>query len=473
MYAIVRSTSAGPSQVTRFIARAVNTHRNFGVLSRASFVNGIGGGRFARPPTYSAVRCFTKGSQDLFGAPRDLRLLRSFEQPKVVTEAAKEVLKKETEAASKVAAEAPKKKSLWAKVKAEAVHYWHGTKLLGVEIKISTKLLTKMVSGFSLTRREQRQLQRTSKDLTRLIPFIIFLIVPFMELLLPVALKLFPNMLPSTYESKSQAEEKRKRLIRVRMEMGKYLRETVQETAAASSHPEAAQQFGELFKKVRKTGEPATTEEVLKVAKLLEDELTMENLSRPQLVSMCRFLGISSFGTDNFLRYQLRNKMRYLKADDRMIYAEGVFSLSNEELQAACLARGIRTLGLSPERMRYELNQWLDLHLRHRIPSSILILSRAFSISDQVPGWTPDALQATLSSLPETLVNETELNVSEAQGSADPKQKLEVITEQEEIIADELKEREKEAAEKRRKQEELSKMNEHKSEEKKQAETQA
>jgi LETM1 and EF-hand domain-containing protein 1 len=38
----------------------------------------------------------------------------------------------------------------------------------------------------------------------RLVPFAFFIVVPFMELLLPVALKLFPNMLPSTYESKSQ-----------------------------------------------------------------------------------------------------------------------------------------------------------------------------------------------------------------------------------------------------------------------------
>ncbi|KAK9722821.1 LETM1 domain-containing protein ylh47, variant 2 [Basidiobolus ranarum] len=453
MYALTRSTSANTLKVSRTLVRSIYTQRNYGILCRASCVNrlttSLGNTRFPATQGFngasvkSTTRSFTKRSNDVFGIPRDLRLLRSTEQPKIATEAAKSALEKDIHAAGKTVAEKPPKKSLWSKIKAEAVHYWHGTKLLGLEIKISTKLLTKLVSGFSLTRREQRQLQRTSKDLTRLIPFMIFLIVPFMELLLPVALKLFPNMLPSTYESKSQAEEKRKSLMRVRMEMGKYLRETVQETVAASDHPEAGQQFGELFKKVRKTGEPATTEEVLKVAKQLEDELTMENLSRPQLASMCRFLGISSFGTDNFLRYQIRNKMRYLKADDRMIYAEGVFTLTNEELHAACLARGIRTLGLSPERMRYELNQWLDLHLRHRIPSSVLILSRAFSISDQVPGWTPDALQATLSSLPETLVKETELNVSEAQGAADPKQKLEVITEQEQIIAGELKEQEK------------------------------
>ena len=39
----------------------------------------------------------------------------------------------------------------------------------------------------------------------RLIPFAVFIIVPFMEFLLPVALKLFPNMLPSTFEDKFAA----------------------------------------------------------------------------------------------------------------------------------------------------------------------------------------------------------------------------------------------------------------------------
>ena len=46
------------------------------------------------------------------------------------------------------------------------------------------------------------QLKRTTQDLLRLIPFSVFILVPFMELLLPVALKLFPNMLPSTFADK-------------------------------------------------------------------------------------------------------------------------------------------------------------------------------------------------------------------------------------------------------------------------------
>ena len=38
----------------------------------------------------------------------------------------------------------------------------------------------------------------------RLVPFSVFIIVPFMELLLPVALMLFPGMLPSTFTEESK-----------------------------------------------------------------------------------------------------------------------------------------------------------------------------------------------------------------------------------------------------------------------------
>jgi LETM1 and EF-hand domain-containing protein 1 len=99
----------------------------------------------------------------------------------------------------------PMHKRAWATIKKEAAHYWAGTKLLGSEIKISSKITSKLLKGGSLTRRERRQLRRTTNDLLRLIPFSVFLIVPFMELLLPVALKLFPNMLPSTFEGKLAA----------------------------------------------------------------------------------------------------------------------------------------------------------------------------------------------------------------------------------------------------------------------------
>lgn len=87
-------------------------------------------------------------------------------------------------------------------------HYWLGLKLLWADTRISLKLLHKLASGKSLSRRERQQLTRTTADIFRLVPVAVFLIVPFMEFLLPVFLKLFPNMLPSTFQDKMKEQVK-------------------------------------------------------------------------------------------------------------------------------------------------------------------------------------------------------------------------------------------------------------------------
>lgn len=66
-----------------------------------------------------------------------------------------EVLKAKEQTTGTVAAKP--KKTLWQKVKEEANHYWDGTKLLGLEVKISSQLTLKLLNGGNLTRREDRQ----------------------------------------------------------------------------------------------------------------------------------------------------------------------------------------------------------------------------------------------------------------------------------------------------------------------------
>jgi len=114
-------------------------------------------------------------------------------------------ISKDTSAPYSTDPKLPLAKRAWIVIKREAAHYWAGTRLLGKEIRISTKLVYKLLNGNVLTRRERRQLRRTTTDILRLIPFSVFVLVPFMEILLPVALKLFPNMLPSTFEGKFAA----------------------------------------------------------------------------------------------------------------------------------------------------------------------------------------------------------------------------------------------------------------------------
>ena len=83
----------------------------------------------------------------------------------------------------------PAKKSLWVRFKNEVKHYVSGFKLLYLDVKVSSKIIWKVLNGKTLSRRENRQLVRTVSDLFRLVPFSVFVIVPFMEFLLPVALK--------------------------------------------------------------------------------------------------------------------------------------------------------------------------------------------------------------------------------------------------------------------------------------------
>ncbi|KAJ2636800.1 LETM1 domain-containing protein ylh47, partial [Coemansia sp. RSA 1287] len=119
---------------------------------------------------------------------------------------------------------------------------------------------------------------------------------------------------------------------------------------------------------------------------------------------------------------------------------------------SACQSRGIRTIGVSPARMRDELTQWIELHVEHNIPSTLLILSRIIAAGEPISHmqqFNADALQATINSLPENLVNEATLRLAEVSGTATSKQKLEVLEEQEELIEDE------DAQEKKSKSEEL------------------
>jgi len=91
-------------------------------------------------------------------------------------------------------------------IKLELQHYWVGGKLLWANIKISNRLLYKILSGNNLSRRERQLLKRTTSDIFRLVPFAVILVVPFMEFTLPFLLKLFPNMLPSTFVDKNKEQ---------------------------------------------------------------------------------------------------------------------------------------------------------------------------------------------------------------------------------------------------------------------------
>lgn len=334
--------------------------------------------------------------------------------------------------------EETKKLTLWEKVKHEANHYWDGTKLLGLETKVSFKLLLKSTAGYELTRREHKQLQRTVVDLVRLVPFSMFVLVPFAELLLPVALKLFPNMLPSTYESKLDKEKKIKRLRKTRGIVAEVLKDTVRVKLPSTVTEEQKADFKEFFRLVRSGTESPSREQLLRVARLFKDDTVLDNLQRPQLVAVSKYINASPIGTNQMLRFRIRYKLLKIKRDDRAIDYEGVGSLSTIELQAACASRGIKINGVPPHELRDDLSIWLTLRLKEKIPSTLLILSNAYTYGDiESKESLYSALESVLSSIPDELYHQAEADVSE--DDVTNKQKLELIKEQEELIKTETK----------------------------------
>ncbi|XP_071719800.1 uncharacterized protein [Rutidosis leptorrhynchoides] len=330
-------------------------------------------------------------------------------------------------------------------------HYWLGIKLLGVDVKISSRLLVKLANGKSLTRRERQQLTRTTADIFRLVPVAVFIIVPFMEFLLPVFLKLFPNMLPSTFQDKMKEQEALKRRLNARIEYAKFLQDTVKEMAKEVQNTRSgeikktAEDLDDFLGKVR-TGGAVANDEILGFAKLFNDELTLDNISRPRLVSMCKYMGIQPYGTDTYLRYMLRKRLQWIKNDDKMIQAEGgVDALSEDELREDCRERGM--LGLrSVEEMRQQLRDWLDLSLNHSVPSSLLILSRAFTVSGKLK--PEEVVQAALSSLPDEVVDTVGVTALSSEDSvSERRRKLEFLEMQEELIKEEQEKEEKEQKE--------------------------
>ncbi|EGV64403.1 hypothetical protein PSN45_003714 [Yamadazyma tenuis] len=336
---------------------------------------------------------------------------------------------------SEAVVEVAQKKTLWEKVKHEAHHYWDGTKLLGYEIKVSTKLMVKVFAGYGLSRRESNQLQRTLADLVRLVPFAALILIPFAELLIPVIVRIFPNFLPSTYESTSDRKKKNAKLYKAKKAASQYIKQTMEESGLKLSkiNDKEREAFVSFFDTLS-MGKQPSREHLTQVARLFKNDQVLDNLSRPQLLAMAKYMNITPFGTDSILRYQIRHTLLNIIKDDKAIDYEGVESLTIQELKYACQQRGIKTVNVSPGRLRDDLTTWLDLRLRQKIPSTLLILSSTYTYgenSHDIESYY-DALLAVLSAIPDEVYNVAKLELSD-----DSKLKLDILKEQDELINEE------------------------------------
>jgi len=351
----------------------------------------------------------------------------------------------------------PDQRTVWDKVVAEAKHFYSGFKLLFLDVKVSSQIIWRIAQGKTLSRRENRQLVRTVSDLFRLVPFSVFIIIPFMELLLPVALKLFPGMLPSTFASVDEKENKMRRALKAKLEYARFLQKTLDEMGPMDKghRSQSASDFVHFYNSVKKTGaveNQVTNKDILKFSKLFEDEITLDNMTRGQLVAICRLLELTPIGTNSFLRFQIEMQLRKLKADDVIIAKEGVEQMTVGELQIACKERGMRALGITQEKLMKQLKQWIELSTNEKVPPSLLLLSRTLYLPESI---APEkAIEASIKTLPDAVATGAKAKIGEREGKIENVTRLEIIQQEQAKIAEEKAEQEKSLAEKKKKAEE-------------------
>jgi LETM1 and EF-hand domain-containing protein 1 len=213
------------------------------------------------------------------------------------------------------------------------------------------------------------------------------------------------------------------------------------------------------FLEAARSGQIIPPDVIIRYAKYFQDDLTLDNMPRMQLINLCKYMGIPPYGSEAFLQFQLRHRIRVLKEDDQRILWEGIDSLTKMELREACQERGMRSTGLSKDAYKRALQQWLELSLEKKVPISLLIMSRTFFLREDMFERKADngesqslaGLADAISGLDQECVNEVILEVATSEEKrSDPdvrKIKLEVLSKQNELIRQE--EEAREAAKKR------------------------
>ena len=209
------------------------------------------------------------------------------------------------------------------------------------------------------------------------------------------------------------------------------------------------------FLDLARKGEMVPPDAIIQYANYFQDDLTLDNMPRMQLINMCKYMSIPPYGSDSFLRFQLRHRIRMLKEDDQRILWESIDSLTKMELREACQDRGMRSTGLSKEAYKKSLQQWLDLSVNKNVPISLLIMSRTFFLQEEIISPAKAAasdetqsvvgLADAISGMDKEVLNEVILQVATSEEfKSDPdvrKIQLEVVTHQNEKIKEEQAER--------------------------------
>ncbi len=127
-------------------------------------------------------------------------------------------------------------------------------------------------------------------------------------------------------------------------------------------------------------GQVDDIDDVIRVCKLFPDAIVVDYLDRAQLTSIAKYMGVMTMGGEEMTRIGLKTRLRSIVKEDRELYFEGLQGLTRAELSQCCEMRGLPSDGLLKAEYMDLMNQWLQLAVEKRVPTSLLVMSNMLSI---------------------------------------------------------------------------------------------
>lgn len=264
-----------------------------------------------------------------------------------------------------------------------------GCRLFRANIGFSFHLLKRIAKGYDLTTRERKLLTRTTADCFKIIPFSFFILVPFAELLLPFALRLFPNLMPSTFFKDKYDSATLARKYQAKQQMAEFFQEVVAQRTQAiiesdsSAHTDKATELQSFREKLVSGREYPSVKEILRFSAIFSEEMNLASMNAQQLRHMSQMFGLKVLPLPVHNQLQLRHQITSLRREDRDYLWEGLDGLTKPELIDACRKRGIRFHETSSSEMKRELERWLDISRHKKIPTTLLLWIQTFYLRSQ------------------------------------------------------------------------------------------
>ncbi|KYO02138.1 LETM1-like protein, putative [Plasmodium reichenowi] len=268
-----------------------------------------------------------------------------------------------------------------------------GILLFLTNMKISKNLIIKRLKGYRLSYSEYKLLIRTMNDMFKLIPFSFFIIIPFAEFLLPIFLKIYPNLLPSTFKNDDNFNNIKKNLY-AKEQLAKFLQQLIEEKEKqlnenigidSDKKKNILNKFHQqLINKDEKDINPfLSVNDTLKIAKIFKEDFVLDQMNLKTLQTICHLLGLKPYGIHYHVVLQLRHHFLRLQREDRELIYEGVDNLKHNSLVEICRDRGMN-FNTTEKEMKVQIQQWLQLASIKEVPYILLLYIRCVVVTHAI-----------------------------------------------------------------------------------------